>query len=108
MSRMSTTTESSNWTSTGKSWHPGERRTQGNGPGHLSLPNGIAFDRSGNLWIADEGNNRIQEWTADGHPLNSWGGPDKSAALGQFGLPTDVAFDSRGNLYVADSWNGRI
>ena len=36
----------------------------GGGPGQFHNPTGIAIDGGGNIYIADNGNNRIQKFTA--------------------------------------------
>lgn len=40
----------------------GEFGVSGSAPGQLSLPRGVAVDSSGDLWVADEGNNRVQRF----------------------------------------------
>jgi len=86
------------------------------------FPQGIAFDSSGNLWVADSGNNRILEYTT---PLTT--GKAASVVLGQLNFtygnsnqggtvpsaiteafPQGIAFDSSGNLWLGDSSNSRI
>ena len=61
----------------------------------LRNPAGIAFDRSGWLYIADSGNKRIRR-VANG----------RISTVSTKGLnlytPTDVAVDGAGNLYIAD------
>jgi DNA-binding beta-propeller fold protein YncE len=54
---------------------------------------------AGNLYIADAGNNRIQELVPDGTPLATWDG---------LHAPAGIALDSAGNLYVADTNADRI
>ena len=79
-------------------------------------PFGVAFDSAGNLWVADEGNSRVLQFTP---PYST--GMSASLVLGQpnftagsFGLaqnevraPFEIGFDSSGNLYVADYANDR-
>jgi sugar lactone lactonase YvrE len=75
----------------------------------------IAFDSSGNLYIADQINQRIRKVTRDGQittvagngtpGFSGDGGPAVSAQLNG---PTDVAFDSSGNFYIADCGNSRV
>jgi sugar lactone lactonase YvrE len=86
----------------------------------LFAPSGVAVDSSGNLFIADFGNNRIREVGANGiittvagsgpyggtAPVFSGdGGPATNATLA---VPNGVALDSSGNLFIADTGNGRI
>jgi hypothetical protein len=79
-----------------------------NGPdeGQFSGPLGIATDASGNVYVADTGNDRIQKFTSAGAFLTEWGtfGSDE----GQFHHPSDVATDASGNVYVVDAGNDRI
>ena len=77
----------------------------------LNYPNGVAVDSAGNLYIADEFNQRIRKvsggiiTTVAGN--GSWGysGDGGPATSAQLHGPTDVAVDSAGNLYIADSTN---
>jgi sugar lactone lactonase YvrE len=73
----------------------------------FSIPNGLAVDLSGNLYIADSGNNRILEvaagaTTATVFPISGLSSPSTLAN------PNQLAVDSAGNLYIADTGNNRI
>ncbi len=87
----------------------------------LRYPAALVFDSSGNLWVADEWNNRILKY------VNSFSnGMDAALVLGQADFnsnsanrgsdvaantlyyPVGIAFDSTGNLWVADSYNHRV
>src|SRR5947207_1446649 len=81
----------------------------------IGTPEGIALDSAGNLFIAEPGNARVREVTADGiiHTIAGTGTPGFSgdggpATSAQFNAPYAVAFDSRGNLLVADLNNNRV
>ena len=39
----------------------------------FSSPSGIATDTSGNVYVADKGNNRIQKFTSNGTFITKWG-----------------------------------
>lgn len=80
----------------------------------------VAFDQSGNMWVADGGNSRILRYVKD----SSSGLISKTADLvlgqssfttrvpgsgpSQFNGSTALVFDLQGNLYVADTANNRI
>jgi sugar lactone lactonase YvrE len=79
----------------------------------FNTPSGIAIDASGNLYVADTGNNRIRRVTpqgvvttiaGDGH-AGYTDGPGRDA---QFNGPIGVAVETDGSVYVADSYNDRI
>jgi len=84
----------------------------------LEDPAGLAFDGAGNLYIADEFNNRIRMVSATTGNISTvaGGGATVLANAGDGGLatsatlndPRDVALDSQGNLFIADSQNGRV
>src|SRR6266571_4521585 len=74
--------------------------TPGSGDGQFNGPAGVAVDASGNVYVADYGNHRVQKFTDTGTFLTQWGG--------QFNGPTGVAVDASGNVYVGDTGNGGI
>lgn len=85
----------------------------GSGPGQFDGPIGIAADASGNVYVVDHNNNRIQKFhvqqTSAGWQaqfVKTWGGP--GSAVGQFNAPYGITLDSRGVLWVADGRNHRI
>jgi uncharacterized protein (TIGR03437 family) len=83
----------------------------------LSVPAGLAFDSTGNLYIADFGNNLIRKVTTDGviHTI-AGGGPSTAVNLGDNGPatsavlngPEGIALDASNNLYISDSGNNRV
>ncbi len=78
----------------------------GTGTGQFSYPYGVAFDGQGNIYVADDGNNRIQIWTAATNTWKTMGSPGTNP--GQFHEPCGIAVDGQGNIYVADMFNNRI
>jgi sugar lactone lactonase YvrE len=81
----------------------------------LSFPSGVAVDGSGNLYIGDNGNNRIRKvnlgngiiTTVAGNGTVGYSGDNGPATSAQLSGPAGVAVDGS-NLYIADGNNYRI
>ena len=88
----------------------------------LNSPAGVAVDGSGNVYIADQRNNRIRKVDSNGiittfagtgykdpttgnGAYSGDGGPAINARLN---WPSSVALDGSGNLFIADQFNNRI
>ena len=86
-------------------------------------PTGVSVDSSGNVWVADQTNNRVLEYTAA--TIASWvlgtassadvvlGQPNFTTGTSGFtaitlSSPERVAVDSSGNVWVADRNNNRV
>ena len=78
----------------------------GDGPKQFNQPFGVAVDPSGNVFVTDQGNHRIQKFTSTGGFLASWG--EFGPGLSQFKVPTGIAVESSGAVYVYDTYNNRI
>ena len=81
----------------------------------LRAPFGVAVDTSGNLYIADELNNRIRRVstsgtisTVAGNGVRGFSGDGGPATDAELNNPLSVSVDSAGNIYIADSSNNRI
>jgi NHL repeat len=74
----------------------------------FNRPSDVAFDRSGNIYVADGfgTNNRIAKFTREGNFVKSWG--RTGSEQGQFNKIRGIASDAAGNIYVADAGNSRI
>jgi serine/threonine protein kinase, bacterial len=78
-----------------------------------AYPSGIAIDASGNLYVADSGNNIIRKFTAGGQASTLAGSGTSGSANGKgtaasFNYPYGIAVDGQGNVYVADSGNNLV
>jgi uncharacterized protein (TIGR03663 family) len=80
--------------------------SQGNGDGQLAGARGIAVSADGSVFVADQGNNRIQKFDPNGKFLLKWG--SKGQGDGQFDSPSGIAVDKTGNVWVSDLWNHRV
>jgi len=93
----------------GTSWAPNPWGGYGgfnSAGGKFNGPKGIALDPSGNVYVADSGNHRIQKLdSTSGTWEVPWAtsDPNGSIAPGQFDYPYGIAFDPSGtNMYVGD------
>jgi RHS repeat-associated protein len=80
--------------------------TSGSGNGQLSAPEGVTVDASGNAWVADTGNNRVEEFDSSGAYVRKFG--SVGSGNGQLSKPEGLTLDSASNIWVADGGNGRI
>lgn len=79
----------------------------GSGQGQCNIPRGIATNpTTGNIYVADQSNHRIQQFSAWGESIRTWG--SQGSGPGQFVAPEGVGIDSSGNVYVVDLGNRRV
>jgi uncharacterized protein (TIGR03437 family) len=81
----------------------------------LYQPNAVAVDASGNVFIADTGNNVVRRvsvsgiiTTFAGNGVTSFSGDGGTATSAALMFPDGVAVDSAGDLFIADLYNNRI
>jgi sugar lactone lactonase YvrE len=82
----------------------------------LKFTYGVVLDRAGNLFIADEGNDRIRRvdaatgiiTTVAGNGSIGYSGDGGAATNAKLDGPFNVALDRAGNLFIADFYNARI
>ena len=82
----------------------------------LYAPSGVAIDSSGDLYIADAGNNRVREVAAStgvittiaGTGTADYSGDNGAAASATLNKPSAVIEGSTGNLYVLDTGNNVV
>jgi DNA-binding beta-propeller fold protein YncE len=98
--------------------------------GEFDEPVGLATDSAGNVYVADQGNERIQKFDSAGGFKRAWGSNvdsanpgtgfekcdvaancvagDPGGAGGAFDVPDAVDTDGAGNVYVAERDNTRV
>ena len=82
----------------------------------LNKPLGVALDTTGNIYIADTGNNRIRKVTVSTGVITTVAGNGSAAYISDnvaatstpISSPTDVAVDASGNIFIVDSDYGLI
>ncbi len=84
-----------------ESWSP-----CGCGDGQLSGAAGVAVNATGHVYVADDGNYRVQVFTPTGQFVNKWG--SYGAGDGQFKDPVGIAVNASGFVYVTDPDNNRV
>ena len=96
--------EDASFTTTGFNFSFGKA---GAGEGQLAEPDGAAVDSKGNVWVTDTANNRIEEFSAEGEYLFSFG-KEGVGINAEFKSPTDIDIDDEGRLWIADTGNDRV
>jgi serine/threonine protein kinase len=80
----------------------------------LRLPNNVAVDHAGNVYVADTGNNTIRKISPNGAVSTlagisgSHGSADGTGDEARFWAPFGIAVDHASNVYVADTANNTI
>jgi sugar lactone lactonase YvrE len=81
----------------------------------LYNPTGITVDGKGNLYLVDQGNQRVRRISPEGvmstlagNGKDGFSGEGGSAAAASLRYPSEVAVDASGNVYVSDQLNNRI
>lgn len=74
----------------------------GTGNGQFQVPNGVAADAAGNVYVVDGNGNRVEKFDSNGTFLLAFGGS------GTFNGPGHLGLDPQGNPLVVDEGNYRV
>ncbi|MEN6357981.1 MAG: lectin like domain-containing protein [Armatimonadota bacterium] len=78
----------------------------GIGDGEFMNPTGIEVGMTGDVFVSDYINNRVQVFDSTGNFVGKWG--EYGTSGGQFVQPTGIRQDADGNVYVVDMNNDRV
>ena len=70
--------------------------------GYFNMPDGIAIDHSGNIFVADTNNGRVQQFDENGKFQDEWKNESDSFS------PTRIGINLKNEIYVTDEKNGTI
>ncbi|MFA5845195.1 MAG: SMP-30/gluconolactonase/LRE family protein [Coriobacteriia bacterium] len=76
------------------------------GSTRFQQPCGVAVGSTGQVYVVDRYNHRVQRFTASGTFLAAWG--SSGSGHGSFIEPDGIAIAPDGSVYVADSGNARV
>lgn len=79
---------------------------RGNMPGTFNFPIDLDLDASGNLFVLDSMNARVQVFTPEGEFVREFG--ERGTAIGSFQVPKGIAVSPSGHVYVTDSMAHRF
>ncbi|HMH11255.1 MAG TPA: hypothetical protein VK553_11120 [Candidatus Nitrosopolaris rasttigaisensis] len=80
--------------------------SRGTANGQFNHPEGITVDASGNVYVVDHGNDRIEKFDSNGTFITAWGSP--GTTNGQFNEVTDVTVGLADHVYVSDYGNNNV
>jgi DNA-binding beta-propeller fold protein YncE len=83
---------------------------KGRSRGDFDSPTGIAVGASGNVYVSDTFNLRLQAFNKKGEVMWMYGRPpiDTKAENREFGLPCGIAVDEKENLFLADAFESCV
>jgi hypothetical protein len=76
--------------------------SQGDKPGQMKEPNGLAADKAGNIYVADTVNHRVQKLSPVGDAVKDWGANLKLFA------PSRVRIAPDNTIYILDTGHHRV
>jgi NHL repeat len=92
--------------STGGVKHVRNFGKEGTGAEEFKEPHGIATDSAGDVWVADTGNDRVEELGPTGTYIQAFG--KEGTSEGKLKAPEGVAIDSANDAWIADTANSNV
>lgn len=80
--------------------------TYGSGNGQFNNPIYMASDSTGNIYVVDYLNHRVEKFDRDGTFISKWG--SLGSGNGQFDNPECIVVDSDSHVLVVDNFNSRV
>ena len=81
--------------------------TNGSGNGQFLYPRGVAVGPSGNVWVVDSNNHRVQKFLSDSTFAFAFGS-NGSGGGDQMKNPYGIAISADGAIYITDTNNHRV
>lgn len=80
------------------------------GKGMFGTPHGMRIDKQDHVWVTDNADHQVFEFTNQGKLLRTWGVKGKAGTDDKtFNRPTDIAFATNGDFFVSDGYgNSRV
>lgn len=82
------------------------RKHDQSAPGLFSLPDGVAVDSDGDVYVTDTFNDRVEIFDADGRWVSTFGQNGDGPA--DFERPKGIALDCDGHIWVVDATQNRV
>jgi DNA-binding beta-propeller fold protein YncE len=82
------------------------RKHEQSDPGTFSLPEGVAVDSEGDVYVTDTFNSRIEIFDADGQFVSTFG--QNGDGAGDLQRPKGMAIDVDGHIWVVDAAQNRV
>jgi hypothetical protein len=80
--------------------------SEGSGDGQFNHPGDVAIGPGGDLFVLDQGNDRVEVFNESGEYLRQFG--SAGSGNGQMSEPDGLAVNSEGDVWILDTGNGRI
>lgn len=89
---------------------PWGSEASGSDDGYFSGPKGIDIDANGEVWVGDQGNDRVEAFNQSGQYITKFGTAGSGTGQFEFGYssPIGIATGPDGKVWVTDAGNGGV